>query len=346
MPKEKKQYKRLPGKRKSYLLGFSTLWLGRDHLLFIDSKRFSEDYTRFYFHDIQAIITRRTKTGKIQNIFLGAFCGFFILMSLSIGAMEWSAFFWLMAGMFGVVLFINWLRGPTCVCHLQTAVQTKKLTSLHRLKTAQKAINLLRPFIEHAQGKLTPEVLKEEALKEAPSKPELPGASRAEYIPRHEPGNFHNLLFFFLLFAGLITVIDIMVNHVAITLMNSAIAIGTALLVITALVKQHESDIKGGLNTITWIALGYVCYDFLIGYMISFIIIVKDPKTMSNQWELIKRFSALSPQDNPWLTGLYVFSICCAFALGIFGLTFLKKFQRHHELPVTGPNISAGVPLA
>lgn len=323
------------------MIGYHSLWLGMDHLLSIDSKRFSEDYKRFYFDDIQAIITRKTVTGKIQNLFLGLFCGFFMVLSFSTGK-ELSIFFWIMAGAFFLAFLINWFSGPTCKCHLQTAVQTENLPSLHRLKTAIKTINLLRPLIEKAQGTLTSEALKEEALKDPKDKPP---STRAGDSPRHEPGTFHNLLFCFLLAGGLMTVIDMSYNHVAITLMDAAIVIGATVLAITALVKQHESDITRGLKTTTWITLGYVCFQFVIGYVVFFVIIIKDPKIMSNQWEMIKRFSALTPNDNPWLIGIYFFSICCGLALGVFGLTLLKKFQNEIKLPVTEPPALAGASL-
>ena len=76
MWKKKKIYRRLPGRKKG-IIGIYTLWQGPDHLLTIDSKRFSEDYKRFYYKDIQAIITRKTIHGKIQNLFLGIFYGLF-----------------------------------------------------------------------------------------------------------------------------------------------------------------------------------------------------------------------------------------------------------------------------
>ena len=36
----------------------SSLWLGKDHLLCIDSNGYGEDYKRFYFRDIQTITLR------------------------------------------------------------------------------------------------------------------------------------------------------------------------------------------------------------------------------------------------------------------------------------------------
>ena len=156
---------RLTGKKKNFLGGYNTLWLGRDHLLSIESKRFSEDYKRFYYSDIQSIITRITPMSKIINMFLAIFCGFFTLLAyLTAGMTAWPTYHLIIAGIALLLIVISLFGGPTCVCHIKTAVQTEKLRSLNRLSTAEKAINHLRSLIELAQGILGPEELKENDL--------------------------------------------------------------------------------------------------------------------------------------------------------------------------------------
>src|SRR5437899_1170126 len=54
-------YRKLPGARRTPLRK-STLWLAGDHILSIDSHRFSEEYKRYYFKDIQAIIVTTGST--------------------------------------------------------------------------------------------------------------------------------------------------------------------------------------------------------------------------------------------------------------------------------------------
>ena len=49
----------------------SNLWLGKDHLLLVESNGYSERYKRFYFKDIQALIIRKTKVGIIRAVVLG-----------------------------------------------------------------------------------------------------------------------------------------------------------------------------------------------------------------------------------------------------------------------------------
>jgi hypothetical protein len=65
-------------------------------------------------------------------------------------------FFAFLGFVFAVPLLINNLLGPSCVCHLRTAVQTEELSSLNRLRRARKLLNRIRPLIAAAQGELSP----------------------------------------------------------------------------------------------------------------------------------------------------------------------------------------------
>lgn len=149
------QYKRLPGIKRG-VAGYESLWMGTDHLLSVYSARFSETYKRFYYSDIQAVITRKTVAGKILNIVYGTLGGAFLILYFQFP--NFQNFFRIGAGVFFFSLLANWLKGPTCICHLKTAVQTEKLPSLNRLKNVQNILKILKPKIEKAQENLNTEV--------------------------------------------------------------------------------------------------------------------------------------------------------------------------------------------
>ena len=164
MPREK-EYIRLPGGRR-LTLGFSrsSLWLGKDHVLHVMNRGYTEDYRRFYYKDIQAILVRQTVTGKVINIILGIITG----LSLMVLGLGWFRWHWesfalipvaLAAALWMLIFVLHVTAGPTCVCHLRTAVQFEPLPSLFRIRTARKAIALLRNRIESIQGALASEAL-------------------------------------------------------------------------------------------------------------------------------------------------------------------------------------------
>jgi hypothetical protein len=159
MAAKEKEYQRLPGRgsRKQGAISVTTsrsrLWLGKDHLLCIDSAYYSENYKRFYFRDIQAFIVRKTKSGMIVNIVLAVIIALFLTIGLMVGGaglVGWG----IVGGIFLVILILNALAGPTCVCQVKTAVQTEELPSLGRLRRARKVLARLRPLIAGAQEEL------------------------------------------------------------------------------------------------------------------------------------------------------------------------------------------------
>jgi hypothetical protein len=159
MATPERDYTRLPGsgqRRQGLITAVrvrSRLWLGKDHLLSVDSQYYSEDYKRFYFRDIQEVIIRKTRSGTIGNVVLGFLAGAGVLgfFATSGGpAVFWAIF----AGFWLLFVLLNTAFGPTCVSHLRTAVQTEELPSLKRLRRAQKVVARLRPLIAQAQGEI------------------------------------------------------------------------------------------------------------------------------------------------------------------------------------------------
>ena len=129
--------------------GWSTLYLGPDHLLLRSTNAFVETYRRFYFRDIEAITLCKTLRGYLWNGAFGFLLFFFCV-----------AFFYLRGWFSGsaavillVALLINLARGPTSRASLQTRVQTRPLP-LVRLRSALKLIRMLEEKIAAAQADL------------------------------------------------------------------------------------------------------------------------------------------------------------------------------------------------
>jgi|SRR5438093_3742162 len=158
MARAEKMYLRLPG-RVASIAHHHRLWLGPDHLLSVRATGFSEEYKRFYFRDIQAFVIRKTSRRGILTALFALVAMAFALSALLISDPYWRGFWAVLAG-FGLLLSaVNWLAGPTCVCHVRTAVQTEQLPTLRRLRTARRVLAPLKQRIEEAQGPLAPERL-------------------------------------------------------------------------------------------------------------------------------------------------------------------------------------------
>ena len=327
MEKKEKEYRKLPGSKKCFLIGRYTLWQGVDHLLHVYSRVGVEDYKRFYFNDIQAIMTRKTIAGKVQNVVLG-----FLLLLFTLPAIlydgGWVAFWAAFAGVLLILLLINLYRGPTCETKLLTAVQTEKLHSLHRLKNTFKIMDRIRSHIQSAQGTLSREDLGKipaHRFNYNGGKGSSIRVGKSKTPPRHEKGRVHLVLFGLLVLYGMLVTAGFLFNHVFVTILSSVVGICMGIFVIIALVKQHNSDMSNALRAITWASFGFVGITFVAGYVVSMVSAFKNPGLAYNQLELFKAISSLSPWENPLVLGLDLFAICGGFFLGIPGLLMLRQ---------------------
>ena len=147
---ERIRYKKLPGHRRGFIRGAS-LWLGPDHLLAVNSLRFREEYKRYYFRDIQALIIARsprfhlsTRAAAIGCCWLVAFAS---LYQVPHGALA--------VGILGVFLVASWLYFSalcSCTCKIHTAVSQDSLPSVYRVWVARRFLRALEPHISGAQG--------------------------------------------------------------------------------------------------------------------------------------------------------------------------------------------------
>jgi hypothetical protein len=183
-----REYRRIARPRARHKTVFSTLairsslWIGEDHLLNIDSARYSEDYKRFYFRDIQAITIRTTQRRRVWNLVLGLLVIIWLGMlgnSLPPNVADtwtraiFTAWFLLLA----VLLLLNNVMGPTCATYIRTAVQTEELPSLNRVRRARKFLDVVRPLIVAAQQQQEPQQQQEH---EEPSVPAPPTVKSSE----------------------------------------------------------------------------------------------------------------------------------------------------------------------
>jgi hypothetical protein len=156
------RYRRLTRARaRRWLLPRISLWLGPDHLLCVESTGYWEDYKRFYFRDIQAIVVQETKRRTVWNAVLTVpmvFCAVGLMTTLTSRNPNFAVdITWaVLSVLFIVPLVLNNVLGPTCATRLQTAVQTEGLSSLCRLRHTRRILERLQPLIATAQGSEIP----------------------------------------------------------------------------------------------------------------------------------------------------------------------------------------------
>jgi hypothetical protein len=136
--------------------GNSSLWLGKDHLLCIDTTGYTENYKRFYFRDIQAFIVHKTDRYKWWSLILGVLAAGCLLSAAFSSGTVLKIILGIVGALFSLIFLVNVALGQSSACQVRTAVQIEELPSLNRLRQTRKAMARLRPLIVAAQGALTP----------------------------------------------------------------------------------------------------------------------------------------------------------------------------------------------
>ncbi len=181
------QMSRLPG-RSVKGFGWSSqrhqLWLSPEYLLYREISGYREVVKRYYYGDIQAIISGPTKSWRnctlCTSIMLVVFLALFALSAPA--DVSYPAMVLIIAGfvLSLIILIINLVLGPTCKTVLYTAPSEAPLYSLGRKRNAEKAIALMLPFVEAAQRGEAPA-----ATPEPPSTSEV-GADPTAWTPPTE----------------------------------------------------------------------------------------------------------------------------------------------------------------
>ncbi len=355
-------YHRLPGKgpRKTGLIsGVGSrcrLYIGADHILAVDNHGFSEDYKRFYFSDIQAIVTRKTRHWAVGSAVI-ALCSMCYLGILLLPRNhQVGIFWWLLFGLFLIWPLVNLLKGPTCVCHIVTAVQEELLPSINRLRVADKVLPILESVIEHAQGRVSPE-----EMAAAPADGNTRYARSAESRPRGQTGgegtkkraaeyrgSAHLIAFSLLLAVGVLTAIDLGTRHLP-SLMAFSMVLGAAYstFLVIALIWQRGAATSGGMRSVTWACFAFVCVSLCLGYAITVYAMVHAmmprPRIMANQWDISRVILHLSPHTSPFLMAVYGFEAVCSFVLGVLGLACVFSWRRTGAIRSVRGQVREGV---
>jgi hypothetical protein len=341
MEGREREYRKLPGlggSRRGYLASVvatrNRLWLGRDHLLAIESQGVSENYKRFYFSDIQALVVRRTMRAMVWSIILAVLAGGFTMLGTGLlwdGETEGALAVLIIAGGLLLGLVVNAAMGPSCVCHMRTAVQTEELPSLKRIRTARRVLRIIRPHIEGAQGRIDPETLAGEvsagvakavaAAGRSASPPPVPSETTA----RLYRGGTYRVLFGLLLLDGMLTAIGLVSYGLALVFLSMLLTAGLAVSTILALVWGYRAGASSSLKLLSWISAAYVLVSILFGYVRMIAVAVFEPEIANNQWLLLKAIATQPSYGSiPMLVVRGAFA-AAALSTGLFVLMRLRE---------------------
>jgi hypothetical protein len=238
--------------RNRTLGGYTQLWLAPDHLLLLTNTRFSEEYKRFAFTDIQSIvITQRPSQLVLQIVMIVAALAWMSLWfavdsKFAKGAIE-------ITGAIALLIpIVDIAKGPRCRCFLRTRVSGELLPPVSRVKTADNFLALLRPVIESVQGSLSADTVETPTAAQEPPPPKIVSAS--SWLPEILFGTF--LLNALLIWAS--TIFPKTPELPAIAL-NTLVA--EVVLIVVALVRRQGRDPRVVIYVIIALSIIGVAFD-------------------------------------------------------------------------------------
>ncbi|NCC51577.1 MAG: hypothetical protein EOM20_10210 [Spartobacteria bacterium] len=347
MGKRAKLYTRLPGVGQATFgvvtASKSSLYLGPDHLLLLFNRGYAEEYKRFYYKDIQALIMQKTPAWKIQNAVLAVMTAFFGVMALVTRQSDttWQYITGAMGVTFLIITVCNLFRGVTCRCYLQTAVQTERLFSLHHVRTAQKVFRKLRPVIEAEQGRLTADRVRDVTREWA----ERREATTAHAPPRHaapnhlaEPrryyhGRPHEVLFLLLLGDVLLSGMEFISRSVVIPYLSVVLLLATVIMLIVSLAKMRRTTMPTSLAVLLYMIIGYLFLSLTVGSACVAVSTISIHQTTHHATSQFAAWAALDPVNSVMKTVLLTVSMLISAILGMTGLLILWRYRRTSVIP-------------
>lgn len=243
----------------------SSLWRGKDHLLYVRGSGFliplTEEYKRYRFADIQAIsIAKKSRIGAavLYAIGLLACAGPLALIFALLDASEFGmgsaisiSIFALGILLFGSLLLRHFILGPTCVCDLQTSLSRDRIRPLNRFHAARQCLDAIAVEIDAAQQSLTPGGDGETVTVSAEAGGSRGGRAESFSVPRPVIPTFAGVILF-----GIGALATLHLESVALTTFLLFLLLFVSLSLTISLIASVRRLTPESIRTLLWVALG------------------------------------------------------------------------------------------
>jgi len=248
--------------------GGSSLWEGPDHLLVIDTMPLfgcSEHYKRIDYAKIETLSYGRTSS------FWWTLAWQFVLLALLVTGVIFNVedtlpaavVFGIVALLVVILLTVHIVRGPTCICRLQTAVQVLKLKPLNRIRRVEKVLPRLRQLCVQHQGGLE---ATSEALLSATATTPLSQVVAGSIKPAFPGSLLVTLALLMLLPAGALTMAEPFVDNFAFFFADCLVGLIAHTLAIIGLALIFRYQTPASVKLPLWGAGANLIISFVMGY--------------------------------------------------------------------------------
>jgi asparagine N-glycosylation enzyme membrane subunit Stt3 len=318
------------------LFGCSSLWRGEDHLLYVRGSGFlipfSEEYLRFRFKDIQALVIVGTSGRLLTGLFyaigalmFGGLCA--LILSLSESGEVWplvtTLLFPFPVAMLFLLLFVRTLiLGQRCIVEVQTSLKRERFRMLTRLPFARRVLDSLEVEIQQAQEEMN--VAGNRSTQEERSTAERQQtAGRQLTVPVLALPAFAASMI-----TGVSMLLQIHMESAMTAWMTQGLALLLAPLVLVAIAASVRQLTADGIRFALWGIMGSLLAMAGGGFIFLVSVAVDEPDVTVSPLSYIKAFTTINSDTN---LGFYLYFMVIAalmLGLGIIGLLQIVIWKR------------------
>ena len=319
--------------------GCSSLWQGEDHILYVRGSGFlipfTEEYLRFRYRDIQALVIVGTSGRLLSGILygigvllFGALCG--LMLSLRESGEVWPLVLTLLfpfpVTMVFLLLFVRTLvLGQRCVVEVQTSLKRERFRMLTRLPIARRVLDSLEKQIQLAQKDLDVESARSVQQAQAVLEPGQAGGRRLSIPLSAMPAFAASLIM------GVFMLLQVHMESVLIAWTTQLLGVLLAPLVLFAIASSVRQLTADGIRFALW---GIVASLLVIGgggLILLMIAAIDDPAVTVLPFSYIKTFATVGSDTN---LGFYLYFLVTGIAmlvLGAIGLLQLGWWKNSNQ---------------
>jgi hypothetical protein len=304
-----------------------SLWEGPDHLLWVEGAVFQEHYRRFYFKDIEAVVLHQTGRRAVWTFILAA--GLFLFAAIAAFSDGIAGFSIFMTVLLAILMVIQWLKGPGCKVHLQTAVQKYRLLNLVRMRKALKVMDRIRASAEGVQGPLgqkapdsthftgmPPETKQGKTAETDENSPHGVGTETAASSGLRLQGVLYGLLLFF----GLARGAQYWLKSIPLAVADLVVLMGTLVLAIIVLARMGGRN-RGGLPSLSaWLTLAFTVIHGITAYGVFMFATIRAMESSYSDLSLLINYFQLQVEPLPVIEAITVGVALISIGLGLLGL--------------------------
>ncbi len=314
-------------------LGFSSLWLGEDHLVHVKGSGFlmvtGEEYRRFRLSEIEALNLARTSRIGAGLLFLVVFlacagiASLVLLLSDDLGPAQVAFIsFFLVGALLSLALLVRHLvLGPTCVCDLQTRLTRERIRPLNRYHHAREVVERIDGLIREHQSGIV--------VGSADVSGAGVGGTRGDgfySVPAMATAGFATFVVF-----GFVSLVALHLESLLLTGAVLFLVLAACLLVILALVASVRRPTPDSIRRILWSLLVLHFLVVGIGSVYYLVAAMREPSYTVGFAGPLEAYTALASEGGMLLYGIFTGLFSGMIACGIGGIMLSLRWRGRIE---------------